>query len=76
MAAPTVIEKRDALAPVCGLFTRLLARREVGDFARRLHMVDLTSARVAFVIGADILPRALRGCGVYESLVFDVLHAW
>ena len=75
MAAPTVIEKRDALAPACVL-TRLFARREVGGFVRRLDTVDLTSAMVAFDIGSDILPRALRGCGVYESSVFDVLHAW
>ena len=46
VAAPTAIEKRDAHA-TCVIFTRLLARREVGDFARRLATVDLTSARVA-----------------------------
>ena len=67
MTAPTAIEKRDALAP-CVILTRLLARREVGDFARRLAAVDLTSTRVAFGVGADIRPGAFRGCGVYTSV--------
>ena len=67
VAAPTAIEKRDAHA-TCVIFTRLLARREVGDFARRLATVDLTSARVAFGVGADIRPGAFRGCGVYTSV--------
>ena len=67
VAAPTTIEKRDAHAP-CVILTRLLARREVGDFARRLATVDLTSARVAFGVVADIRPGAFRGCGVYTSV--------
>ena len=67
VAAPTAIEKRDAHAP-CVILTRLLARREVGDFARRLATVDLTSARVAFGVGPDIRPGAFRGCGVYTSV--------
>ena len=67
VAAPTAIEKRDAHAP-CVIFTRLLARREVGDFARRLATVDLTSARVAFGVGPDIHPGTFRGYGVYTSV--------
>ena len=59
MAAPTAIEERDALTP-CVILARLLARREVGHFARRLAAVDLPSARVALGVGADLLPRALR----------------
>ena len=47
VTAPTAIEKRDAHA-TCVIFTRLLAHREVGDFARRLATVDLASARVTF----------------------------
>ena len=65
VAAPSTIEKRDAHAP-CVILTRLLARHEVGNFARRLATVDLTSARVTFGVGADIRPGAFRGCGVYE----------
>ena len=61
VAAPTAIEERDALAP-CVILARLLARREVGHFARRLAAVDLPSARVTLGVGTDLLPRALRCC--------------
>ena len=68
VAAPTGIsKKRDALTP-CIILTRLLARSKVGDFARRLAAVDLTSARVALDVGADIRPGAFRGCGFYTSV--------
>ena len=62
MTAPSTIEERDALTPGV-ILTRLLACREVGDFARRLAPVDLASARVALDVGTDIRPRASRGCG-------------
>ena len=75
VATKTALEICDAMAPRC-LFAWLFAPSEVGDFARWLVPVDLTSARVAFDVGAGILPRALRGCGFYEWSVFDVLHAW
>ena len=58
VAAPFTIEERDALTRGV-LLTRLLACREVGDFARRLAPVDLTSAVVTFGVGADIRPRIL-----------------
>ena len=64
MAAKTVIfEKRDTLA-TCVIFARLLARREVGDFARRLIQIALASPRVALGVGADVRPRECRGCVV------------
>lgn len=47
MAAPPALsEERNALAPRV-ILTRLFARREVGDFARRLVPVELASAHVA-----------------------------
>ena len=61
VAAPTAIEKRDALAP-CLILARLLARREVGDLSRRLGVVALTSARVTLHVGADLCPGGFRGC--------------
>ena len=74
VTAPSTVEKRDALAP-CVILTRLLACREVGDFARRLATVDLASARVTFGVGADIRPGAFRGCGFYTSVYWIlVLH--
>ena len=74
VAAPTAIEKRDALAP-CLILARLLARREVGDLSRRLGAVALTSARVTLHVGANLRPGAFRGCGFYTSVYWIlVLH--
>ena len=70
MAAKTVIfEKRDTLA-TCVIFARLLARREVGQFARRLIQVAIAPvARVAFGVGADVRPRECRGCVIVRWII-------
>ena len=50
MAAPLgAPEERDAPA-LCIILTRLLACLDVGNFIRRLTLVDLTSARVTLRI--------------------------
>ena len=60
MAAPIVISKKRDAPALCFIFARLLARREVGDFARRLSQVDLARTGVAFGI-PQMYPLAICG---------------
>ena len=58
-ATLAVAEERDALAPMV-ILACLLARRKVGDFARRLAPVDLARTGVAFGI-PEIYPLTICG---------------
>jgi len=70
VTAPPTIEERDALTSGV-ILTRLLACGEVGDFARRLAPVDLTSARVTLDVGTDIRPRASRASYCERQLLSE-----